>query len=174
MKMEQQHELVENPTRHFISVHNVVVSVLDRGIFAAHSSPSCIRSHGSNPALVKKFNRGHRNCLWKNSTPPFSHIARGVCVCASTLSPPVRLEPRVMSTFLVDFCRVERGQTQPGVFLTLCSGRKRSTNHSVRATTHKTKQTDTHTNSSPFWAFPFYRQEISQGLGISKGSKGYE
>jgi hypothetical protein len=80
MEIEQYHELVENPSYFFISVHSVVVSVLDRGMFAVHSSPTCIRSHGSNPALAKKFNRGHWNCQWKNSTPPFSHIARGVYV----------------------------------------------------------------------------------------------
>jgi hypothetical protein len=80
MEIEQQHELVDNQTHFFISVHSGVVSVLDRGMFAAHSSPSCIRSHGSNPALVEKFNRGHCDCQWKISTPSFSHIARGVCV----------------------------------------------------------------------------------------------
>jgi hypothetical protein len=47
--MEQEHELV--PTHLFISVHSVVVSVLDDESFDAHSSPSYIRSHGSNPAL---------------------------------------------------------------------------------------------------------------------------
>jgi hypothetical protein len=59
MEIEQYHELVENPTYFSKSVQSVVVSVLDRGMFAAHSSPSCIRSHGSNPALAKKFNRGN-------------------------------------------------------------------------------------------------------------------
>jgi hypothetical protein len=42
-----------------LSVLSEVVIVLDRGMFAAHSFPSCIRSHGSNPALAKKFNRGY-------------------------------------------------------------------------------------------------------------------
>ncbi len=56
MKMEQQQELVENPTQLFISDYSVVGSVLDRGMFAVHSSPSCIRIHGSNPALTKKLN----------------------------------------------------------------------------------------------------------------------
>jgi hypothetical protein len=59
MKKKQQQELVENPIHFFISVHSVVVSVLERGMIAAHSSPSCIRSHSSNTALAKQFNRGH-------------------------------------------------------------------------------------------------------------------
>jgi hypothetical protein len=58
MEIEQWHELVENPNYFSISVHSVVVSVLDRGMFAVRSSLSCIRSHGSNPALATTFNRG--------------------------------------------------------------------------------------------------------------------
>jgi hypothetical protein len=57
--MEQQHEFVDNPTRCFSSVHSIVVRVFDVGMFAAHSSPSSIRSHGLNLALAKKFNIGH-------------------------------------------------------------------------------------------------------------------
>jgi hypothetical protein len=56
MKMEQQQELVDNPTHCFISVHSVLISALDRGMIAVHPSPSWIQNLGLNPALAKKFN----------------------------------------------------------------------------------------------------------------------
>jgi hypothetical protein len=93
--MEQQHEFVDNPTRCFSSVHSIVVRVFDLGMFAAHSSPSSIRSHGLNLALAKKFNIGHWNFLWKNSTQPFTDIARCMCVfvCVNSRSRCTILTP---------------------------------------------------------------------------------
>jgi hypothetical protein len=143
LKMQQQQELVENPTHYSISVHSVVISVLDKGMFAAQSSSSCIRSHGSNPAFAKKFNIGHWNCQWKNSTPPFSHIARGVCVCQLSVplydcSPGPPPPDDVDLLVFLSFFRA-RSDVASSV-LTLFAGRKRSTNDSVCATTHKSNR----------------------------------